>query len=175
MKMIIFVLGYQVTLFTLPHDVCYTVSCGRFKTTYEILNITALKCSLVNKIYIFPCMGKISCVEFQRYALKFHTKYLAHTWKMRFLYNIEILKDLGFKSSYAFFKRPLFTWKYLIPTEHPWHNKITKPCCVSRQWVNDLNSYVFRQETRKMAHTRQCAVPVIELLGSRVWLIMVFA
>ena len=27
------------------------------------------------------CMGKIFCVEFQRYPLKFHTKYLTHTWR----------------------------------------------------------------------------------------------
>ena len=30
---------------------------------------------------VFQCMGKIFCVEFQRYPLKFHTKYLAHTLK----------------------------------------------------------------------------------------------
>ena len=30
---------------------------------------------------IFQCMGKIFCVEFQRFPLKFHTKYLTHTLK----------------------------------------------------------------------------------------------
>ena len=38
-------------------------------------------CSYVNKIHIFECMGKIFCVEFQRYPLKFHTKFLTHTLK----------------------------------------------------------------------------------------------
>ena len=54
---------------------------GRFKKTYELLNLRALKISPVNKIQIFQCMGKIFCVEFQRYPLKFHTKYLTHTLK----------------------------------------------------------------------------------------------
>ena len=30
----------------------------------------------MNKIHIFQCIGKIICVEFQRYPLKFHTKHL---------------------------------------------------------------------------------------------------
>ena len=54
---------------------------GHFKNTYELLNLRALKFSPVNKIHIFQCMGKIFCVEFQRYPLKFHTKYLTHTLK----------------------------------------------------------------------------------------------
>ena len=54
---------------------------GRFKNTYELLKLRALKSSPVNKIHIFQCMGKIFCVEFQRYPLKFHTKYLTHTLK----------------------------------------------------------------------------------------------
>ena len=44
----------------------------RFKNTYELLNLRALKFSPANKIYIFQCMGKIFFVEFQRYPLKFH-------------------------------------------------------------------------------------------------------
>ena len=47
----------------------------------ELLNIRALIFSVVNKIHIFQCMGKIFCVEFQRVPLKFHTKYLTHTLK----------------------------------------------------------------------------------------------
>ena len=54
---------------------------GRFRNTYELLNQRALKFSYVNKIHIFQCMGKIFCVEFQRYPLKFHTKYLTDTLK----------------------------------------------------------------------------------------------
>ena len=79
---------------------------GHFKNTYELLNLTALKFSPVNKIHIFQCMGKIFCVEFQRYPLQFHTKYLTHILKIRFLYNIEILRALRFKSSYSFLKCP---------------------------------------------------------------------
>ena len=59
----------------------YVAPGGRFKNTYELLNQRALKFSYVNKIHIFQCMGKIFCVEFQRYPLKFHTKYLTHTLK----------------------------------------------------------------------------------------------
>ena len=47
---------------------------GHFKNTYELWNLRALKFSLGNKIHIFRCMGKIFCVEFQRYPLKFHNK-----------------------------------------------------------------------------------------------------
>ena len=52
---------------------------GRFKNTYELLNLRAIKFSYVNKIHICQCMGNIFCVEFQMYPLKFHTKYLTHT------------------------------------------------------------------------------------------------
>ena len=51
-------------------------------------------------------MGKIFCVKFQKYPLKFHTKYLNHTLKDVILYNIEILRAIRFKSSYVFLKRP---------------------------------------------------------------------
>ena len=54
---------------------------GRFKNTYELLNPRALKISMLYKNRIFQCMGKIFCVEFQRYPLKFHSKYLPHTLK----------------------------------------------------------------------------------------------
>ena len=39
---------------------------GRFKNTYELLNLRALKISKLHKNHIFQCMGKIFCVEFQR-------------------------------------------------------------------------------------------------------------
>ena len=67
---------------------------GRFKKTYELLNLRALKISHVNKIHIFQCMGKIFCVEFQRYPLKFHTKYLTHTLK-----DTIFIQHWNFKSS----------------------------------------------------------------------------
>ena len=52
-----------------------------FLNTYELLNLRALKFSPVNKIHIFQWIGKIFCVEFQRYPMKLHTKYLTHTLK----------------------------------------------------------------------------------------------
>ena len=65
---------------------------GRFKNTYELLNLRALKFSYVNKIHIFQCMGKIFCVK--RYPLKFHTKYLTHTLK-----DMIFMQFWNFKSS----------------------------------------------------------------------------
>ena len=67
---------------------------GRFKNTYELLNLRALKYSHVNKIHIFQCVGEIFCVEFQRYPLKFHTKYLTHSLK-----DIIFMQHWNFKSS----------------------------------------------------------------------------
>ena len=60
---------------------------------YELLNLWALKFSLLNKLHIFQCLGKIFCVEFQRYPLKFHTKYLTHTLK-----DVIFIKYWDFKS-----------------------------------------------------------------------------
>ena len=67
---------------------------GRFKNTYELLNLRALKFSPVNKIRLFQCMGKIFCVEFQRYPLKFHTTYLTHALK-----DMIFIQHWNFKSS----------------------------------------------------------------------------
>ena len=69
-----------------------------FKNAYELLNLRALKIAMLYKNCIFQCMGKISCVEFQRYPLKFHTKDLTHTLKECILFG-EILRALRFKSS----------------------------------------------------------------------------
>ena len=49
---------------------------GCFKNVYELLNLRALKIPTFYKNFIFQCMDKIFCVEFQREALKFHTKCL---------------------------------------------------------------------------------------------------
>ena len=46
---------------------------GLFK---KWLNRNALQILPVYKLHIFQCMGKIFCVEFQRYPLKFHTKFV---------------------------------------------------------------------------------------------------
>ena len=67
---------------------------GRFKNTYELLNLRALKISKLHKNHIFQCMGKIFCVEFQRVPLKFHAKYLTHTLK-----DVDFIHIWKFKSS----------------------------------------------------------------------------
>ena len=36
---------------------------------------------ILNKNHLFQCMGEIFCVEYQRFPLKFHTKYLTHALK----------------------------------------------------------------------------------------------
>ena len=81
-----------------PWAVCVTGndewSGGRFKNTYELLNLRALKISKLHINHIFQCMGKILCVEFQRVPLKFHTKYLTHTLK-----NVDFIHIWKFKSS----------------------------------------------------------------------------
>ena len=67
---------------------------GRFKNAYELLTLRALKISMFHKRFTFQCMGKIFCVEFQRYPLKFHTKYLTHTLK-----DTIFIQHWNFKSS----------------------------------------------------------------------------
>ena len=67
---------------------------GRFKNAYELLNLRALKISMLYKNCIFQCMGNIFCVEFQRVPLKFHTKYLPHTLK-----DVDFIQRWKFKSS----------------------------------------------------------------------------
>ena len=54
---------------------------GHLKNFNRLINLRALKSPLLNELHIFQCMGKTFCEEFQRYPLKFHTKYLTHTLK----------------------------------------------------------------------------------------------
>ena len=67
-------------------------------------------------------MGKMLCVEFQRVHLKFNAKYLTHTLKDATLYNVENLRALKFKSSWAFLK---------CFTPHP-HLQPPTPICDSQ-------------------------------------------
>ena len=67
---------------------------GHFNNAYELLTLRALKISMFHKRFIFQCMGKIFCVEFQRYPLKFHTIYLTHTLK-----DMTFIQHWNFKSS----------------------------------------------------------------------------
>ena len=54
---------------------------GRFKNAYELLNLRALKISMLYKNHIFQYMGMIFCVEFQRVPSKLHRNYLTDTLK----------------------------------------------------------------------------------------------
>ena len=73
---------------------CKKLTGGRFKNAYELLNLRALKISMLYKNHISQCMDKIFCVEFQRVPLKFHTKYLIHTLK-----DADFIHRWRFKSS----------------------------------------------------------------------------
>ena len=94
----LFVCGYMCLIALIISDTIWCLvivgSGGRFKNTYELLNLRARTSSTVNKIYIFQCLGKIFCVEFQRYPLKFHTKYYTHT-----LEQMIFIQHWNFKSS----------------------------------------------------------------------------
>ena len=67
---------------------------GRLKNACELLNLRAIKISVLYKNYIFQCMGKTFCVEFQKVPLKFHTKYLTHTLK-----DVDFIHKCKFTSS----------------------------------------------------------------------------
>ena len=69
---------------------------GGFKNVYLLVNLGASKFSILNKNRLFRCMGKIFCVEFQRFPLKFHTNYLTHT------FNDLYLIDMFFTSSWIY-------------------------------------------------------------------------
>ena len=77
----------------------FSATRGRFKNNYELLNLRVLKYSYVNKIHIFQCMSKIFCVKFQRYLWNSTQNISPIHWKIWFLYNMEILRALRFKSS----------------------------------------------------------------------------
>ena len=93
---------------------------GRFKNTYELLNLRALKISMLYKNHIFQCMDKIFCVEFQRVPLKFHTKYLTH-----------ILKDIDFVHRWKFKSLDLSAHKCFWNTHHP-----TLECSILKRMIS---------------------------------------
>ena len=88
------VIFFQVLDYKLMNTWWFGSLGGVSKNTYELLNLRALWFSPVNKICIFQCMDTIFCVEFQRYPLKFHTKYLTHT-----LRDMDFIQHWNFKSS----------------------------------------------------------------------------
>ena len=91
---------------------------GCFKNTYELLKLKALKFLPVNKIYISQCMGKIFCVEFQRYPLKFHTKHLTYTLKdmifIQHLFSVfQITASLSARSRQLWSRTRNFSYNFL--------------------------------------------------------------
>ena len=54
---------------------------GAFQRAYELLNLRALKISMLYKNHIFQCTGKIFCVEFQSYLWNSTQNILPVHWK----------------------------------------------------------------------------------------------
>ena len=89
---------------------------GGFKNTYELVNLWAHKFSLINKLHIFQCAGKILCVEFQRKPLKFHTKYLAHSLKETIFIQYRKFKSSQTYALLSVFETPPWSLVYNIRT-----------------------------------------------------------
>ena len=88
------------------HSHTRTMLCSRPHLTnaYELLNLRDFKISMLNKNYIFQCMGKIFCVEFQRVPFKFRTK-----CRLR-----EVSRTFAIRHSMANVKSLTFdVWSYL--------------------------------------------------------------
>ena len=89
------------------------------KKAYELLNLTALKISTLYRNCIFQCMAMyergIFFVEFQRYPLKFHTKYLTHISKYVYFFR-------RWRAGKCF-KRPLEAEVFVVirPEAHDFH------------------------------------------------------
>ena len=82
------------------------IPAGHFKNTYELLNLRALKYSPADKTYIFNVWVRYFAWNFKGTLWNSTQNILLIHWKIWFSYNIEILRALRFKSSYAFLKRP---------------------------------------------------------------------
>ena len=80
---------------------------GRFKNTYELLNLRALKFSPWIKSTSFNVWVRYFVWNFKGTLWNSTRNIWPIHWKIRFLYNMEILRALRFKSSYEFLKRPL--------------------------------------------------------------------
>ena len=85
------------------------MTCDCFSQYWQSSEIDSL-----HKIHIFQYMVKIVCVEFQWVPLKFHTKYLTHTWKCKFF----LTKCWKFKSSQAYVLICIFEWLTLAAKQN---------------------------------------------------------
>ena len=84
---------------------------GHFKNAYELLNLRNLKFSTLYENHIFQCIGKIFCVEFQRYLWN-STEYISTIhWKMCSLLKIiNIYKPQDLQARQMFSNPPLNQW-----------------------------------------------------------------
>ena len=79
---------------------------GRFKNAYELLNLRALKISMLLKITSFNVWVRYFEWNFKGYLWNSAQNIIPIHWKMRILFTGENWRALRFKSSYVFLKRP---------------------------------------------------------------------
>ena len=78
---------------------------GRFKNAYLLLNLRALKMSMLCKNHIFQCMVRYFVWNFKGYLWNSTRNVLPIHWKMQILSTGENLRALRFKNSKVFLKR----------------------------------------------------------------------
>ena len=127
---------------------------GHFKNTYKLLNLRAHKFSPVNKIYIFKCVGRYFVWNFKGTLWNSTQNALPIHWKIWFLDNIEVLRALRFKSSYAFLKRSPEYSHHLYLLTAAWESKHVckwtsqpqiqyKICLLSTKILIKIRSYFY--------------------------------
>ena len=67
---------------------------GRFKNAYELLNLRALKISILYKSHMFQCMGKIFC------GISNGTFEIPHKVSYPYIEDVDFIHKWKFKSSY---------------------------------------------------------------------------
>ena len=98
---------------------------GCLKNAYELINLNALKSSLLNKLHIFQCMCKIFCGEFQRVVLIFYIKCFTHK-----------LKDMTFIQCWKFKSSWTYELVCIFETPPTYHLYSDCTCCM-RQIICD--------------------------------------
>ena len=124
---------------------------GLFKYPYELFIPRALKFSAANKIHIFQC--KIFCMEFQRESLKFQTKYLTHTFKDMFSYNVEFLKALRFmRCGPGLDIKPFMKTWWMIDGDVEESDKFLSSVIIYHEWKLKLTIIKAQIEFRLLKH-----------------------
>ena len=103
---------------------------GRFKNAIELLNLRALKISMLYKINIFQCMGNIFCVEFQSVPWNSTQNIIPIHWKMCTVFTGENLWALRFIELLSVSETP--------PPPHPQISTVAghQQICY---WLNRIN------------------------------------